>query len=412
MAGVLTLPRRELKSVGLISVGHGFSHFYMLVLPPLFTVIRADLGVSWTDLGVLVAVHAAATGAAQLPAGILVDRIGARPVLFAGLFLQAAAFSLVALFPTYWGIMALMLLAGVGNAVFHPADYAILAAQIGAERQGRAFGIHIFSGYAGWVVAPPAMLGLAALLDWPAAISAAGLAGLLFTAFAALFRDALNDDAVRSAPRKGAGKAGGDLRSTVRFLASPAVLMFFLFFVALAAGTAGIQSFAVVALIELYDASLAMANAQLTGYFASAAVGVLVGGVVADRVRNHEGLAAFCFASSAAFLAVIALKLLPVEYVIVPMLCSAFTVAMMSPSRDLLVRKICPPGTIGTVFGFVTTGFSIGGALGPPLFGLVADAGRPDLIFWLSGAITLVCIVSIYAAKATGRPEFSQAPSR
>ena len=181
------------------------------------------------------------------------------------------------------------------------------------------------------------------------------------------------------------------------------MLLFLLFFTALATGTSGIHAFAVVGLVELYDASLAAANAQLTGYFAAAAVGVLIGGVMADRVKDQEGLAALCFVVSAAFLGVIALKLLPLAYVIVPMLGSAFTIGLMSPSRDLLVRRICPPGTIGTVFGFVTTGFSVGAAVGPPIFGLVADAGRPDLIFWLSGAFTLVCIVSIYAAKAVSR---------
>ncbi len=403
MAGVLSLPRGELKSIGLIAIGHGFSHFYMLILPPLFTLIRADLGVSWTDLGVLIAVYSVATGVAQLPAGILVDRIGGRPVLFAGLILHAAPFALFALFPTYWGMMALVAIAGIGNAVFHPADYAILAAQVDTERQGRAFGIHIFSGYAGWVVAPPIMLGLVLVLDWFEAVSVAGLVGLLFVAFAALFRDALGDDAIRVAPG-GTGKTAIASRpSVVRLLASPPVLLFLLFFTALATGTAGIHAFAVVALVELYDASLAAANGQLTGYFAAAAVGVLIGGVVADRVRDHEGLAALCFVASAAFLGVIALKLLPLEWVIIPMLGSAVTVAMMSPSRDLMVRKICPPGTIGTVFGFVTTGFSVGAAVGPPIFGYVADIGRPDLIFWLSGAFTLVCIVSIYAAKAVAR---------
>ena len=403
MAGVLSLPRGELKSIGLIAIGHGFSHFYMLILPPLFTLIRADLGVSWTDLGVLIAVYSVATGVAQLPAGILVDRIGGRPVLFAGLILHAAPFALFALFPTYWGMMALVAIAGIGNAVFHPADYAILAAQVDTERQGRAFGIHIFSGYAGWVVAPPIMLGLVLVLDWSEAVSVVGLVGLLFVAFAALFRDALGDDAIRVAPG-GTGKTAIASRpSVVRLLASPPVLLFLLFFTALATGTAGIHAFAVVALVELYDASLAAANGQLTGYFAAAAVGVLIGGVVADRVRDHEGLAALCFVASAAFLGVIALKLLPLEWVIIPMLGSAVTVAMMSPSRDLMVRKICPPGTIGTVFGFVTTGFSVGAAVGPPIFGYVADIGRPDLIFWLSGAFTLVCIVSIYAAKAVAR---------
>ncbi len=403
MASVLSLPRGELKSVGLISVGHGFSHLYMLILPPLFPLIQQDLAVSWTELGLLFAVLSISTGVAQLPAGILVDRIGARPVLFAGLILQAAPYALVALFPSFWGLVAVVLVSGIGISVFHPADYAIMAAQVRAERQGRAFGIHIFAGYAGWVVAPPLMLALASALGWAAAVSVAGLIGLLFTAVAALSRDALDDASIRADSKEKTGKAVTDLRATVRFLVTPPVLLFLLFFTALATGTSGIHAFAVVGLVELYDASLAAANAQLTGYFAAAAVGVLIGGVIADRVKDQEGLAAFCFVVSAAFLGVIALKLLPLAYVIVPMLGSAVTIGLMSPSRDLLVRRICPPGTIGTVFGFVTTGFSVGAAVGPPIFGFVADAGRPDLIFWLSGAFTLVCIVSIYAAKAVSR---------
>ena len=403
MASVLSLPRGELKSVGLISVGHGFSHLYMLILPPLFPLIQQDLAVSWTELGLLFAVLSISTGVAQLPAGILVDRIGARPVLFAGLILQAAPFALVALFPSYWGLVAVVLVSGIGISVFHPADYAIMAAQVRAERQGRAFGIHIFAGYAGWVVAPPLMLALASALGWAAAVSVAGLIGLLFTAVAALSRDALDDASIRADSKEKTGKAVTDLRATVRFLVTPPVLLFLLFFTALATGTSGIHAFAVVGLVELYDASLAAANAQLTGYFAAAAVGVLIGGVIADRVKDQEGLAAFCFVVSAAFLGVIALKLLPLAYVIVPMLGSAVTIGLMSPSRDLLVRRICPPGTIGTVFGFVTTGFSVGAAVGPPIFGFVADAGRPDLIFWLSGAFTLVCIASIYAAKSVSR---------
>ena len=375
----------------------------MLILPPLFPLIQQDLAVSWTELGLLFAVLSISTGVAQLPAGILVDRIGARPVLFAGLILQAAPYALVALFPSFWGLVAVVLVSGIGISVFHPADYAIMAAQVRAERQGRAFGIHIFAGYAGWVVAPPLMLALASALGWAAAVSVAGLIGLLFTAVAALSRDALDDASIRADSKERTGKAVTDLRATVRFLATPPVLLFLLFFTALATGTSGIHAFAVVGLVELYDASLAAANAQLTGYFAAAAVGVLVGGVIADRVKDQEGLAAFCFVVSAAFLGVIALKLLPLAYVIVPMLGSAVTIGLMSPSRDMLVRRICPPGTIGTVFGFVTTGFSVGAAVGPPIFGLVADAGRPDLIFWLSGAFTLVCIASIYAAKSVSR---------
>ena len=409
MASVFALPRGELKSVGLIAVGHGFSHFYMLALPPLFPVIRAELGVTWTALGLVLTVYAIATGIAQLPAGILVDRIGARPVLFVGLTLHAAAFSLVAVFPGYWSLMVLMFIGGFGNAVFHPADYAILAAQIGPERQGRAFGVHLFSGYAGWVVAPPVMLALSSFWGWQAACSIAGVVGLLFVAVAALYRDGLSDAALRQKTKEdvaagveGAAEAGS-LKSTLAIITTPSVMLFFLFFLALATGTAGVHGFAVVALVELYGASLEMANAQLTGYFTAAAIGVLVGGVIADKIEDHERLTTICIIASAALLCVVGLGVLPIVYVAIPLALSAFTVAIISPSRDLLVRKICPSGSIGTIFGFVTTGFSVGAAIGPIMFGLLADAGMPAMIFWLAGLITLLCIVSVYAAKAAAR---------
>jgi len=401
MASVFAMPRKELKSVGLIAVGHGFSHFYMLALPPLFPIMRADLDVSWTALGLIITVYSVATGIAQLPAGILVDRIGARPVLLAGLTIQAVGFVLVALFPSYWSLLVLMFISGVGNSVFHPADYAILAARVGTERQGRAFGIHIFSGYAGWVVAPPAMLFMVSLWDWRIACSISGIIGLLFVAVAALSYDSLNDAEVRGKTKPDtAGEKMSAMKETLSIITTPAVLLFFAFFLALATGSAGIMSFAIVGLMELYEASKEMATAQLTAYFAAAAIGVLIGGVIADKVQNHEKFTAISIFASAAFLGLIALKIMPIAYVAIPMAASAFTIGLISPSRDLLVRNTCAPGTIGTVFGFVTTGFSVGAAIGPPVFGMFADIGMPEMIFWLSGGITLLCVVSIYAAKA------------
>ena len=185
--------------------------------------------------------------------------------------------------------MAVVFAAGIGISVFHPADYAILAAQVGTEPPGPRLRHPYLRRLCRWVVAPPLMLALASALGWAAAVSVAGLIGLLFTAVAALHREALDDAAIRAEPRERTERAVADLRSTARFLASPPVLLFLLFFTALAIGSSGIHAFAVVALVELYDASLTAANAQLTGYFAAAAVGVLIGGVIADRVKDQEG---------------------------------------------------------------------------------------------------------------------------
>lgn len=404
MTFAVSIPRAEIRTVGLVSAAHGFSHYYMLLLPPLFPLMKDGLGVSWAELGLLLTVNNVFTGVLQVPAGILVDRIGARRMLLAGLTIQASAFALAGFASSYWALVVLMAVAGAGNSVFHPADYAILSARIDPTRMGRAFGIHLSAAYVGWTIAPGSMLGLALLWDWQVAVTIGGLAGLVFTAFAATQRDALGET---TSP--GAAKATGRKKDGPNWLAlmtSPPFMLFFLFYFFLAAGSSGIHSFSVVALVDLYGATLATANAGLTGFFIAGGIGVLLGGYLADRVKRHELVATVSFILAAAFIVSIGFRAVPVGGIAVLMFLSSLFIALVSPSRDVMVRNISPPDSVGTVFGFVSTGFNVGGALAPPAFGLIADFGRPELIFWVSGAIILLCIISVFGAKAaSGGPK-------
>ncbi|MFB3087663.1 MAG: MFS transporter, partial [Acidiferrobacterales bacterium] len=150
----ISVPARSAKVIGLVSTGHFFSHFYMLLLPPLFPMLRDVYGVGFTELGLVIAAFSLTTGLTQVPVGFLVDRYGARGILIGGLMLESLAIGLVGLFPFYGALLALMVLAGLANAVYHPADYAILTASVHRARMGRAFSIHTFAGYLGAAVAP------------------------------------------------------------------------------------------------------------------------------------------------------------------------------------------------------------------------------------------------------------------
>ncbi len=399
MTSVVPARRREATSIALVSVAHGFSHFYMLLLAPLFPLLKADLGVSFAALGALLTAHGVASGVCQVPAGLMVDRYGARPVLLGGLAILAAPFTLVPFVSGYWTLMALMLIAGIGNSVFHPAAAAILSAQIDSDRLGRAFGVHLSAAYAGWLVVPPVMPRLAALWGWPVAVGAAGLAGLAFVAFAASFRDALKERS--PAPKS---RAEASARTGLAAVATnPPMIMFFLFYLFVATATTGITSFGVVALVDLYGVSLVSAGDVLTGFFLAGMVGVLFGGVLADRFKRHELMTAIAFAASGLCVAAIGFGFIPVVGVVALLFASSLCTALVSPSRDVMVRDIAPAGAIGTVFGFVSTGFSVGGAIAPPFFGWLADLGRPELIFWASGAVAILCILSVYGAKAVER---------
>jgi MFS transporter, FSR family, fosmidomycin resistance protein len=142
--------RRDVKVIALVATAHGCSHFYQLVLPPLFPFITASLGIGFEEAGLLMACFYATSGLAQTPSGFLVDRFGARLVLLCGLGLAATSVTLMSLTPSFWVAIPLVMMAGLGNSVFHPADYSILSHTVSKSRMARAYGVHTLSGNIGW----------------------------------------------------------------------------------------------------------------------------------------------------------------------------------------------------------------------------------------------------------------------
>jgi predicted MFS family arabinose efflux permease len=372
----------------------------MFALPPLFPLLQRDLGLSFAELGVLLAVYSALTGIVQIPAGMIVDRFGARAIFLGGLGLNALAIAAFGFVSDYWTMILLMVLAGIGNSVFHPADYAILSARVGNERIGRAFSVHQFAGYLGWMLAPPIMLALVAFMNWREAIIAIGLLGLAFTAAIIPERGALTNEGAVAKKRSQAMQ--GEL---LKVLLSPSVLMFFVFFTMISAAASAIQSFSIPAGMKLHGLSLEAASFALTAYFVAGGVGVVAGGFLADRFKRPDLLTAVAYTLAAAFIVPVGFASLPLAAIPALMVLHGLFLSSTNAARDVMVRNIAPPGTIGTVFGFISSGFSLGFVIGPPLFGWALDLGRPEYVYWLSGAITLVSILTIFGARSASSRE-------
>ena len=395
MADVLAAPQQtradaSLRTLALISIAHWVSHFHMLVLPMLFPFLKQQLGVGYIELGFALTVFAVVSALTQAPTGYLVDHVGARRILMTGLAAGGLALILLGLHLSYASLIASAVLLGLANSVYHPANYAILSAHMDEARMGRAFSIHTFAGYLGGAVAPAIVAALVALGGGVGALIVAGAIGPL-TALLLL---------IGNVPDAGATKKDGGTRGPQPNVMTPALILLTILFMLLTLSTSGIANFGVVALMGGYGTSFPTANVALTCYLGASAVGVLAGGVLADRTQRHGQFAAACFAINAAIVCGIATATPPAPLLIAAMAVAGFLSGVIAPSRDMLVRAAAPAGTAGRAFGIVSTGFNIGGIASPLLFGWIMDQNAPH---WVFGASVVFMLLTVALSLMTER---------
>jgi MFS family permease len=396
MVDVLAAPQQAksdtaLRTLVLISIAHWVSHFHLLVLPMLFPFLKAQLDVDYIELGFALTVSAVVSSLTQAPMGYLADHIGARKVLLIGLAVGGFALIMLGVHLSYSWLIASAVLLGLANSVYHPADYAILAAHMDEARMGRAFSIHTFAGFLGGAVAPAIVAALVTVTGGLGALIVAGAVGPLV----ALVLIAGGVPDASAADRKVDG-----VHPPKQNIITPALIVLTIFFMLLSLSNAGIGNFGVVALMGGYGASFSSANIALTAFLGFSAVGVLAGGFLADRTRRHGQVAAACFAVNAVIVFAIAALDLPSPLLITAMAMAGFLGGVIAPSRDMLVRDAAPPGAAGRAFGIVSTGFNLGGIVSPLLFGWIMDQGAPH---WVFGASVVFMVLTVLLALVTER---------
>ncbi len=380
----------HVRIVGAVSAAHFVSHYYIILLAPLLPFVRAEYGVSYTEIGFAFAAFNVVSAALQTPAGFLVDWLGARVLLIAGLVIGGCAFTTAGLINSFWVMVAMFALAGVGNTVYHPADYALLSHRVPSDRIGQAFSVHTFAGMLGSAVAPASLLTMQSLWGWRGAFIGAGVLGFAVAALLLALRDNAEVKTIPASHTPDATAAVG-----WRLLFSPAILLNLAFFVLLAMMSGGMYNYSVVAFGALYGTPVTTANAALTGNLLLSAIGVLAGGVLVGRTARHGLVATAGLAGIALFIALVAQFDLGALALIAAMSAAGFCSGVIMPSRDMIVREVTPPGSFGKVFGFVTTGFNIGGIISPLIFGAIMDHGSPRLVFLLVAAFSLIAVVTV-----------------
>jgi len=390
------LTGQDARIIALIGTGHFLSHFYVLTLPPLFLLWRDEFEVSFAELGLAMALMSGTTALLQTPVGFMVDRHGARPFLVGGTLLMALSIAAMAFAPGIWAIWLLAILSGVGNSVIHPADYAILAGSIDKSRMGRAFSLHTFTGNLGFALAPPVVALLAAAMGWRGALLLVGLLGVPVVA-AILVQSRILRDQVKPAKT-------GDEPSGRQVLLSRPILLFFGFFMLSSMAGSGIQAFVITVLGKLWGTPVAVASMVLTGYMVGATAGTLVGGWVVDRSkRNLIGFVVVL--TGVAIAMILALGLLPIPELLLPVvgLIGGLALGSSRTPRDVMLKDAAPPGQVGKVFGFVSSGLPLGGAITPVPLGFIIDMGYPQLVLPVVAGLLALSLLCAGSAQAEAR---------
>jgi len=393
--------RHDVKVIGLVGLAHSLSHFFQLALPPLFPLLRDEFGVSFAALGALVGVFYVASGITQFAAGFAVDRVGARPVLLSGIALVAGGTAVAGLVPGFGWLYPIVALMGIGNGVFHPADFAILNANVVARRLGPAYSAHGVGGNLGWALAPVVSYALGAAYGWRIALAAMGVAGLVALALFATQRATL------TCSHRGGGVRHTLAGSVALFRQLP-ILMCFAYFCFNTIATIGLQTFAPTVLNAAFAVPLTLGASALTAFLLGSTAGIVAGGVFATRSDRHDRIAsAGLFAG--ALLVLLLATWPPVRIALLPLFAlTGFALGCTGPSRDLIVRAATPPGASGRVYGFVYSGLDLGGLLGPVWFGFLLDHGAArEVLFAVAGCLIVAIGTVLQVRRAVSTRDAS-----
>lgn len=401
---------QDAKTIGLVGLAHGTSHFFHMLLPPLFVMFHRDLGYSFSELGLLVTTFFVISGIGQAMAGFLVDRVGARPVLFAALGCFVLAAFATASADGFYGLMAAAALAGLGNSPFHPVDFTILNKRVSQPRLGHAFSVHGITGNLGWAAAPVFLTAVTGLTgSWRIAAAGMGVWALLVIAVLWIHREAIDDKAGQWAHEKSGGKAAlaAADEHPLAFLRLPSVWLCFSFFFWSTCALSAIQSFAGPALTRMYGLADSVTAFVVTGYMLCGAAGMVAGGFLAARSQRLERIIGSCLMASALVLCLVASGVLPGYVALAAASLSGFGVGLAGPSRDMLIKQAAPPGATGRVYGTVYSGLDLGFAIAAPIFGAILDRGGAANVFYgsalsLALGVASASLVGIGIAQLRG----------
>lgn len=383
---------QDARVIALVGLAHMTSHFFHLIIAPLFPWLRIEFGYSYAELGFLMTVFFVVSGGSQVLAGFVVDRYGAGGTLIAGLLCLSLAAVCFGLSEAYPWLLVAAAIAGLGNSVFHPVDYSLLNRRVSVPRLGPAYSVHGLTGSLGWALAPVFLVGLATPFGWRAAVFAAAALPALVIAALLVNREVIRgEQGDIGNDRAGGAEMGG---AVLAFLRRAEIWWCFAFFVFVSAALGITQNFAPSIFSAVYALDLHSAAMSVTTMMLGSALGMAVGGWLVLRSRRLERNITLALALALVSAVLIGIDIFPSSTALLLMGVMGFGLGLSGPSRDMLIRAATPNGATGRVYGVVYSGLDVGLALAPVVFGRMLDRGYFAEVFYGVAACLFLSIVT------------------
>lgn len=397
MTSASSTKSHDLLAIFLVSIAHASSHFYHLVIPSLFPWILPHFGLSFLEGGTLMTTFFVTSAVGQSVTGFMVDKIGPRLSMYLGLFCLILSAFVLGMSTEVWMLFTAAFLAGLGNSVFHPADYSLMNYNISMKYLGHAFAWHNITGNIGWAICPFFMVTLAQAFDWRTAAFAASSVAAIVLLIEYAFRGVFSTDSLTEKEFE----LSEPQENTFGFLKISSVWLCFFFFFFTSGAFGILQSFSQSIFKNTYGLDLAGASAALTAYLIGAGLGALAGGFVAENKRfSSNYVVAVCIAFSALVGVLLASELLHGYWAVVLMALMGAGTGVAAPSRDIMIRKATVDRlgkrSFGRVYGFTYCGMDVGQSLTPMIVGPLLDMGLfSTVLMGVAGLQTLAVFTAL-----------------
>jgi MFS transporter, FSR family, fosmidomycin resistance protein len=384
-----TSARRSFQEVWVVSIGHALTHWYPATFYLLLPLIGNELGLSYSQIGSILACQYGAGAIANVPGGIFVDTIGRKGLLMAlSLAWIGFPYLVMGFSHAYWMMLACATLVGIGNNLWHPTAIPWLADRF-PDRKGLVMAFHGMGANVGDAAAPLVVGALLAVHSWRTVVLMNIIPGIVMSVLILLYIGRIHNAEPTATEGKPVHMSSAQrLRSLGRLLKNPAL-------VTLATGSAlrSLTQGALLTFLPLYLArdmgySLLWIGGCMFALQAAGFVASPIAGHLSDRVGRRQIIVSSMSMTGIVILCMAIAGGTP-WFVLLVALLGFFLFAVRAVLQAWLLDAT-PRNMGGSAIGLLFGTQAVGQALGPVSAGIVADHfGIMAAFYFLAGTIIL-----------------------